>query len=65
MTLVLIVMSKENPEISLTSLYFLTIVLGFLSSTFDIAVDALRIDKFDQETQCIAGVCNHTHQVKP
>ncbi|BDU60521.1 MFS transporter [Candidatus Rickettsia kotlanii] len=55
MALVLIAMSKENPKVSLTSFYFLTILLGFLSSTFDIAVDALRIDKFDQETQSIAS----------
>ncbi|KJV62024.1 major Facilitator Superfamily protein [Rickettsia amblyommatis str. Ac/Pa] len=55
MALVLIAMSKENPEVSLTALYFLTILLGFLSSTFDIAVDALRIDKFDQATQSIAS----------
>ncbi|WP_341794238.1 AmpG family muropeptide MFS transporter [Rickettsia endosymbiont of Rhinocyllus conicus] len=55
MALVLIVMGRENPAASLTALYFLTIALGFLSSTFDIAVDALRIDKFEEETQGIAS----------
>ncbi len=43
MALVLIAMGRENPATSLTALYFLTIALGVLSSTFDIAVDALRI----------------------
>ncbi|HJD56272.1 MAG TPA: AmpG family muropeptide MFS transporter [Rickettsia endosymbiont of Pyrocoelia pectoralis] len=55
MALVLIAMGNQNPTISLTALYFLTIALGFLSSTFDIAVDALRIDKFEQETQGVAS----------
>ncbi|MGX6959809.1 MAG: AmpG family muropeptide MFS transporter [Rickettsia endosymbiont of Pentastiridius leporinus] len=55
MALVLIAMGNQNPTTSLTALYFLTIVLGFLSSTFDIAVDALRIDKFEQETQSVAS----------
>ncbi|WP_253308562.1 MULTISPECIES: AmpG family muropeptide MFS transporter [unclassified Rickettsia] len=53
--LVLITMSSVKPSASLTLLYFLTIALGFLSATFDIAVDALRIDKFDQETQSLAS----------
>jgi PAT family beta-lactamase induction signal transducer AmpG len=48
-------MSSVSPDKSLTLLYFLTICLGFLSATFDISVDALRIDKFDQETQGIAS----------
>ena len=55
MSLILLFISKQNPNSSLTALYFLTIVLGFLSSTFDIAVDALRIDKFEQETQALAS----------
>lgn len=55
MALVLIAMGNQNPATSLTALYVLTIALGFLSSTFDIAVDALRIDKFEQETQGVAS----------
>ncbi|WP_342267481.1 AmpG family muropeptide MFS transporter [Candidatus Tisiphia endosymbiont of Empis tessellata] len=54
-SLVLFTMSTILPNESLTLLYFLTICLGFLSATFDISVDALRIDKFDQETQAIAS----------
>ncbi len=54
-SVVLFAMSNIFPDKSLTILYFLTIMLGFLSATFDINVDALRIDKFDQDTQGIAS----------
>jgi PAT family beta-lactamase induction signal transducer AmpG len=53
--LVLFAMSKVSPTISLAPLYVLAILLGILSATFDISVDALRIEKFDQQTQAIGG----------
>lgn len=54
-SLVLLAMSTVEPDKSLKLLYFLAICLGFLSATFDIAVDAFRIDKFDEATQSIAS----------
>ncbi len=54
-SLVLLAMSTVEPNNSLKSLYFLTICLGFLSATFDIAVDAFRIDKFDETMQAVAS----------
>ncbi|WP_341764258.1 AmpG family muropeptide MFS transporter [Candidatus Tisiphia endosymbiont of Beris chalybata] len=54
-SLVLLIMSTVVPSESLKSLYFLTICLGFLSATFDIAVDALRIEKFESAEQGIAS----------
>ena len=53
--LVLFAMSKVSPTISLAPLYVLAIILGILSATFDISFDALRIEKFDQQTQAIGG----------
>ncbi|MCC8417848.1 MAG: MFS transporter [Rickettsia endosymbiont of Bryobia graminum] len=54
-SLVLFAMSTVDPSKSLTILYFLSICLGFLSATFDIAVDAFRVDRFEQGTQSIAS----------
>ncbi len=54
-SLILFLMSKASPRESLSLLYFLTMLLGFCSATFDISVDALRIEKFDQDMQGIAS----------
>lgn len=54
-SLTLFAMSTVNPVESLTILYFLTISLGFFSATFDIAVDAFRVDRFEEATQSLAS----------
>lgn len=52
---VLFIMSKISPAESMHILYILALSIGFLAATFDINVDAFRIDKFEQELQSAAA----------
>lgn len=48
-------MSRLNPNSSLILLFILSLLLGFLSATYDINFDAYRVEKFDSDTQAIGG----------
>ena len=52
--IILFLMSMSSPQQNLGIFYFLAILLGFVSATFDISVDAYRIEKFESELQGIA-----------
>lgn len=54
-SLILFLMAKTSPDQSLSMLYILAISLGFVAATFDINVDAFRIDKFEKELQAVAA----------
>jgi MFS transporter, PAT family, beta-lactamase induction signal transducer AmpG len=47
--------SISSPVESLSFLYFLAIALGMFAATFDISVDAFRIETFDANTQGVAA----------
>jgi len=51
---VLLAISVSSPQKHLTIFYLLTILLGFFSATFDISVDAYRIEKFEAELLGVA-----------
>jgi PAT family beta-lactamase induction signal transducer AmpG len=54
-SLIIFIISFLSPTDDFKLLYILTILLGFTSATFDIVVDAFRIEKFDADEQGIAG----------
>jgi PAT family beta-lactamase induction signal transducer AmpG len=54
-TAILFCMSQLKPHESLASIYWLAIVLGFFSATFDIAFDAFRIDSLSSELQGVGA----------
>ncbi len=54
-SLTIFAISRISPASSLGSLYFLTILLGIFSATFDISVDALRIEKLNETEQAAGG----------
>lgn len=43
-----------DPKEDVQSIFYLTVLMGFASATFDIAFDAFRIEKIDNESQGIA-----------
>jgi len=47
--------SQCDPNISISSMYMLTIALGFASATLDVAIDAFRIDTIKKDSQSIAA----------
>lgn len=47
--------SYFNPKESINYIFALTLALGFLSATFDIVIDAYRIDTIDKEDQALAA----------
>lgn len=55
-SIILFYISKSSPDTSLHLLHILTIALGTISATFDISVDAFRIERFDKSMQAMAGV---------
>ena len=44
-----------DPDISISKIFWLTIVLGFTSATLDIVIDAYRIDNIEKEQLSIAS----------
>ncbi len=52
---ILFMMSRLDPNSSLSELYGLVIALGVLSATYDIVFDAFRIEKFEPELQAIGA----------
>lgn len=47
--------SFVDPNESITKVYYITIVLGLASATFDIAFDAFRIEKLEQDMQAMGA----------
>jgi PAT family beta-lactamase induction signal transducer AmpG len=54
-SLILYLIGQSDPNESISTLYFLTIILGFASATFDIVYDAYRIEKLEKEVQAIGA----------
>lgn len=54
-SIILLIMSRLSPTHSMHILYILAIIVGFLAATFDINVDAFRIDRFEKDLQGIAS----------
>lgn len=52
---ILFAMSKLDPKESLSELYFLTMLLGASSATFDIVFDAFRIENLEDELQAMGA----------
>ncbi len=53
--LILFGYSSINPSESINRVYYLTIALGAVSATFDIAFDAFRIEKLEKDLQSIGA----------
>lgn len=47
--------SRIDPSESIANIYWLTIALGAVSATFDIAFDAFRIEKLEKDLQAIGA----------
>lgn len=60
LALVIMAMSGLSPATQLSSLVILAVVVAFLSATFDIAVDAFRIEILSEE-QLAAGTAVHVY----
>ena len=53
-SIILFLMSMSSPQKQLMIFYSLAVILGFLSATFDVSVDAYRIEKFEVELLGVA-----------
>jgi PAT family beta-lactamase induction signal transducer AmpG len=60
LAILIISMSGLSPATQLTSLIILAVVVAFISATFDIAVDAFRIEILSEE-QLAAGTAVHVY----
>ncbi len=57
LVLIALILFSMGSAISIDKLYFLTIILGFFSASFDVVFDAFRIEKLESELQA-AGAAN-------